>query len=633
MTYMNMPGILPGKNSSFHKNLLICVLVIIVIVIALLSSISYIEAQNELIDKNRLLKDETEISVTQWMILVDQGLKMYDDTLNAQMKERFKGFIETYERAGRDPAQMDLIALKEELGGTMDLYVITSTGVIEYSTYAPEVGLDFKNVPYFYEYITDIREGDSFSADRVVREQSTGAVRKFAYMPSPDHRYLFELGLVPDQLKDRKLGLSYVQTAEALKNLNPDLETIRIFDTMGKVVGNKSYVPDPVQKMRVMKALAGRESSVYPDPGQKKEYRYLYVDLRDPDYASDMSMVIELTYTTAPMESKLAGLFLSHLTIALLAVLGSVLVSYGVVSYISRPVSQVVEDIDRIARGDLDHRIRHTHGIEFRRLEDSINAMVASLKENIRRAKESEDALKKTNENLEEIIGRRTAALTRANEEANLYLDIMSHDINNANTVALGYAQMLLMHLVEKEKYQADRIRQSVLRSSEIIQNVATIRLIHQKNLPLERVDLDAMIREAVNHHPDAAIFYEGRTVMVWADALLPEVLSNLIGNAVKFMDGQGEVFVKVEDEEREVRVSVEDTGSGIPDEMKGVIFTRFRKGTNKRSGKGLGLYIVRSLVERYGGRVWADDRVPGESGRGAAVRFTLRKAPDERQE
>lgn len=630
---MNVPEIAAGKGRSFNKNLLMYVLIIIVFIIALLSSISYIEAENELIDKNRILKEETKISVTQWMTLVDQGLKMYDDTLNTQMIEGFKGFIDEYERAGRDPAQMDLAMLKEGLGGTMDLYVINSTGVIEYSTYAPEIGLDFKNVPYFYEYITNLCKGDSFSADRVVREQSTGAIRKYAYMPSPDHRYLFELGLVSEQLKDRKLGLSYVQSAEALKSLNPDLESIKIFDTMGKLIGDKRYVVNPIQKMRVSKALAARENIVYPVPEQKKEYHYLYVDLRDPDYASDMSMVVELAYTTAPMERKLAGLFFSHLTIALLAILGSVLVSYGVVSYISRPVAEVVEDIDRIARGDLDHQIRHTNGIEFRRLEDSINAMVTSLKVNIQRARDSEEALKKTNENLEEIIDHRTAALTEANEEANLYLDIMSHDINNANTVALGYAQMLIMHLVEKEKYEAERIKQSVIRSSEIIQNVATIRMIHQKNLPLERVDLDAVIREEIGHHPEAAVHYEGRKVMVCADALLPEVFTNLIGNAIKFMDGQGEVFVKVEEKGREVRVSVEDTGQGIPDEMKGVIFTRFRKGTNKRSGKGLGLYIVRSLVEKYGGTVWADDRVPGEPGRGAAIRFTLRKAPDEREE
>lgn len=629
---MNIHHIIWGKNRSFNKNLLLFVLLIIVGIIILLSSISYLEEQNEFIDKDRLIKEDADIGITQWMTLVDQGLKMYDDTLNTKMKAGFTGFIDEYERAGRDPAQMDLARVKEELGGTMDLYVINSSGVIEYSTYAPEVGLDFKKVPYFYEYITNLREGDSFSADRVVREQLTGAVRKYAYMPSPDHRYLFELGLVPDLLRDRKLGLSYIQTAEDLKRLDPDLESIRIFDTMGKVVGNRSFVPDALEKTRVMQALTDRESAVYEGHEQKKEYRYLYVDLCDPDYASDMSIVIELTSTTAPLEKKLVALFLSHLTIALLTIVSSVIVAYGVIGYISRPVSEVVEDIDRIARGDFDHRIRHTNGIEFCRLEDSINAMVASLKDNIRRAKTSEEALKKTNENLEEIIDARTAALTRANEEANLYLDIMSHDINNANTVTLGYAQMLFMRLVDKEKYEADRIRQSVMRSSEIIQNVATIRLIHQTNLPLERVNLDAVIRNVLAHYPEAVIHYDGRKVMVWADALLPEVFSNLIGNAVKFMEGPGEVSIRVEEEEETVRVSVEDTGPGIPDDMKETIFTRFRKGTNKRSGKGLGLYIVRSLVEKYGGRVWADDRVSGDPGLGAAIRFTLRKAPEERQ-
>lgn len=629
---MNLRHRVLGKNRSFNKNLLISVFLIIVAIIIVLSSISYFEEQNEFLDKDHLIKEDTDISITQWMTLVDQGLKMYDDTLNTEMKDGFTVFLNEYEQAGRDPAQMDLARVKEELGGTMDLYVINSTGVIEYSTYAPEIGLDFKKIPYFYEYITNLREGDSFSADRVVREQSTGAVRKYAYIPSPDHRYLFELGLVPDLLRDRKLGLSYVQTADDLKCLDPDLESIRIFDTMGKIVGNRSFVPDALEKTRITRALTDRESAVYEDPVQKKEYRYLYVDLRDPDYASDMSMVIELTYTTAPLEKKLNALLLSHLMIALLVIFSSVIVAYGVVSYISRPVSEVVEDIDRIARGDLDHRIRHTNGIEFCRLEDSINAMVASLKENIRRAKASEEALKKINEDLEEIIDARTAALTRANDEANLYLDIMSHDINNANTVALGYAQMLIMRLVDKEKYEADRIRQSVLRSSELIQNVATIRLIHRKNLPLERVDLDTVIRDVVGHYPEAVIHYDGLKVLVWADALLPEVFSNLIGNAVKFMDGQGEVSIRVEKEEEAVLVSVEDTGPGIPDDMKETIFTRFRKGTNKRSGKGLGLYIVRSLVEKYGGRVWADDRVPGAPGLGAAIRFTLREASEERQ-
>ncbi len=61
---------------------------------------------------------------------------------------------------------------------------------------------------------------------------------------------------------------------------------------------------------------------------------------------------------------------------------------------------------------------------------------------------------------------------------------------------------------------------------------------------------------------------------------------------------------------------------------MKPVIFDRFRKGRSSRSGKGLGLFIARTLVENYGGKIWAGDRVPGRWDKGAAIHFTLKKAP-----
>ncbi|WP_220681323.1 sensor histidine kinase [Methanofollis formosanus] len=614
------------KERSFNQYLMTFFIILIVVVISVLSSLSYIEARDELVEKNLLLQEETEKSILQWMALVDAGLKKYDDSLNDKMRNGFRGFLEEYERSGRDPSKMDLQGLKEEFGGEMDLYIVDAEGIIAYSTYEKEIGLDFKTVPYFYEYITLLREGDTFSADRVVREQSTRKVRKYAYMPTPDHRYLFELGLVTDLLKDRSLDLSYVETGENLKDLNPDLTEIRFFDTMGNVIGNKSYQMPALQKERVERVLAQREGAIYPDPATGTEVRYLYLDLRDPDYASDMSVVIELTYTTLPLQKKLDTLFVSQLTIALLAILLSIVFAYVGSQHISRPISEVVEDIDQIARGDLDHTIRHTKGIEFSRLEYAINAMVRALKENIRRAQESEEALKKYSEDLEGIVDTRTAELKEANEEANLYLDIMSHDINNANAVSLGYAQLLLLNLPAKERDEADRIRKSILRSSGIIQNVATIRRIRQDAPPLRSMDLDRVIREEAAHHPAGAVGYEGEKVLVWADVLLPEVFSNLVGNALKFMEEGGEVRIRVEDRGEEVLVSVEDTGPGIPDAMKETVFNRFKKGENKRSGKGLGLYIVRSLVERYGGMVWADDRVEGNPEEGAAVRFTLKK-------
>ena len=111
------------------------------------------------------------------------------------------------------------------------------------------------------------------------------------------------------------------------------------------------------------------------------------------------------------------------------------------------------------------------------------------------------------------------------------------------------------------------------------------------------------------------------------ADDLLSEVFTNLIGNAEKFAGPGGCIAVRVEEHGEEVEVSVEDDGPGIPDERKQRLFNRFSGGDGEKSGQGLGLYICRMLVSRYGGSIRADDRVAGRPECGAAIRFTLRKA------
>jgi len=72
----------------------------------------------------------------------------------------------------------------------------------------------------------------------------------------------------------------------------------------------------------------------------------------------------------------------------------------------------------------------------------------------------------------------------------------------------------------------------------------------------------------------------------------------------------------------------VEDHGPGIAPAMKTRIFDRYVQDESRR-GQGLGLYIVRMLADRYGGVIWADDRVPGRQEEGAAFRVLLKKAPD----
>ena len=217
--------------------------------------------------------------------------------------------------------------------------------------------------------------------------------------------------------------------------------------------------------------------------------------------------------------------------------------------------------------------------------------------------------------------------LEKAHEEANFYLDVMTHDINNANTTAIGYAALLSEALSGPERDLARRISAAVRQSAEIIGNVSTIRRIAEEVPVPGPVSLDDVIGHVSCLFADADIRYAPQGLWVAADDLLSAVFINLVGNAVKFGGPQIVIQITAREEDGTVTVSVEDTGPGIPDAEKPLVFEKFRK-SGARSGKGIGLYIVHTLVERYGGRVWVEDRVPGRPREGAAFRFTLPACP-----
>jgi signal transduction histidine kinase len=99
------------------------------------------------------------------------------------------------------------------------------------------------------------------------------------------------------------------------------------------------------------------------------------------------------------------------------------------------------------------------------------------------------------------------------------------------------------------------------------------------------------------------------------------QVLSNLLGNALKFTPPGGQVTLSVERHGPVVQFAVVDTGPGIPDENLAHVFDRFWKDeTPGKKGTGLGLFIAKGIIDAHGGRIWAES----EPGRGARFYFTL---------
>jgi PAS domain S-box-containing protein len=218
-------------------------------------------------------------------------------------------------------------------------------------------------------------------------------------------------------------------------------------------------------------------------------------------------------------------------------------------------------------------------------------------------------------------------ALEEAKVQAELYLDLMGHDINNMHQIALGYLELACaMHPEIGENEILDKPIEVLQRSSQLIQNVRKLQKLQEGVFQSQDVDVCELLVDvqqefgAVPHKAITLSLNGCERCHVRANELLHDVFANLVSNAIKHTGDRADInigFDIVDNNGRRCcRVCVEDNGPGIPDEMKGRVFNRMHKGSAR--GMGLGLYLVKTLVESYHGKVWVEDRVKGDHSKGA---------------
>ena len=217
------------------------------------------------------------------------------------------------------------------------------------------------------------------------------------------------------------------------------------------------------------------------------------------------------------------------------------------------------------------------------------------------------------------------------------FLSTVSHELRTPLNAIIGFADLLLQNidgeLTPTQREDVRIIRQSGLHLLGMIEEILDISAITSGHLKLEIEDVDLALvsrevleaaRPQVQGKPvDLVLDIEPGIAVVRADRRrVWQVMTNLVGNAVKFTD-QGEIRVSAEKNPGEVLWSVRDTGAGIAPEDLEHIFMEFEQRGDiqvRRRGTGLGLAISRRLVTLHGGRIWAESS-PGE---GATFHFTM---------
>jgi PAS domain S-box-containing protein len=231
------------------------------------------------------------------------------------------------------------------------------------------------------------------------------------------------------------------------------------------------------------------------------------------------------------------------------------------------------------------------------------------------------------------LLYREARSAARVRDEV---LGIVSHDLRNPLS-AISMCTSSLLQGAGDEPIRRAELLWTIQESSELahrlIRDLLDITSIEAGRLSLERRPHDPVMLVA-----SAAVLFEepARDINVRLTLDVPEhlpfvdvdghrvqqVLSNLVGNALKFTPAGGEVRIAAAAQDATVRVSVIDTGPGIPPEHVPRIFDRFwhARRDAKVRGTGLGLAIVKGVVDAHGGRVWFEPRAGG----GSVFSFTL---------
>lgn len=212
-------------------------------------------------------------------------------------------------------------------------------------------------------------------------------------------------------------------------------------------------------------------------------------------------------------------------------------------------------------------------------------------------------------------------------------MGIVAHDLRNPlGAITMRAALVRMESGSEQIRQQAAAIENTTMRMEYLIRTMLDVATMEAGRFSViaGACDVEDLLRQAMEMFEGTAASRQVRLeqrveapgLVVHADQeRVLQVLSNLLGNALKFTPSGGRVTLEVHRQGGEVRFAVLDTGPGIAHEHLACVFDRFWKGeTPGKQGTGLGLFIARGIIDAHSGRIW----VESEPGRGARFYFTL---------
>jgi signal transduction histidine kinase len=418
--------------------------------------------------------------------------------------------------------------------------------------------------------------------------------------------------------------------------------------SLGKIIKRADIAGEPI-----FMATHGESGSGY--AVDYRGARVVAVWRHIPSLNWGLSVKMDVSEAFAPIAAmrNVAVIFL----IAMIIIGGFVI--YMIARAVSRPIVRLTQTARDITAGDLSARAasgpsgeigelgryfnemtdRLTEAnLSLERRAGELEALNARLTEDILRRETAEDAVRLLNAQLEQRVTDRTAQLEAANRELEAFSYSVSHDLRAPLRSITGFSELLKKKAYdvvdEKGRHYLDVVSEAALQMGRLIDDILSFSRMSRTEMMESTVNLVTIVKEVIKAIEDNI---DDRNIS-WRIDALPEVkgdvamlrlaLMNLISNAVKFTKDREEAVITIGtmEHEGEAVCYVKDNGVGFDAKYADRLFNLFQRlhRADEFPGTGVGLANVRRIIERHGGRTWAN----GAPGKGATFYFSLPKAP-----